>query len=112
MKLPIDILATAPAIRSSWSPRARLNVQGEQLYVSQRPACSTAASQQPGTAPEDAELEDSAVALFLQVARRVKPGFELSSDTIPHILRICQLLQGMPLGIELASAWVEVLLAG
>ena len=49
------------------------------------------------------------MALFLLVARRVKPGFELSSDTIPHVLRICQLLQGMPLGIELASAWVEVL---
>ena len=58
--------------------------------------------------PADA-LEYSAVKLFLQSARRARPGFELAGDDLRYVARICRLVGGMPLGILLAAAWLEML---
>ncbi len=38
------------------------------------------------------------------------PDFELDGETLPAVQRICRLVRGMPLGIELASGWLEALL--
>ncbi len=51
----------------------------------------------------------SAVQLFLQSAGRIHPDFSLSEEEKPFVIRICQFLEGMPLGIELAAAWVQAL---
>ena len=51
----------------------------------------------------------SATALFLACARRLRPDFEPTSDEARTIGRICRLLGGMPLGIELAAAWTRTL---
>ena len=63
--------------------------------------------------PQLTDLQDietfSSVQLFLQVARRVQPGFVIHEEDRPHIVHICQHLSGLPLGIELAAAWVETL---
>jgi DNA-binding CsgD family transcriptional regulator len=54
-------------------------------------------------------LEDySAVQLFVQSAQRIRPDFSLDHETL-GVARICALVEGMPLGIELAAAWVRVL---
>lgn len=58
----------------------------------------------------DAEvLTAPAALLFLARARQVDHRFALTPDTAPAVRRICDLLEGMPLGIELAAAWVRVL---
>jgi predicted ATPase/DNA-binding SARP family transcriptional activator len=58
-----------------------------------------------------ADLEQSdAVQLFLQSARRARVGFSLST-TLNSVTRICRLVDGTPLGIELAAAWLKVLTA-
>ncbi len=55
-------------------------------------------------------LEDySAVALFLQCARQLKVDFELVSTERPSLARVCHLVEGTPLAIELAAAWVGML---
>lgn len=46
--------------------------------------------------------------LFLQVARRASPDFTLSPENLPHVAHICRLVGGLPLGIELAAAWVRL----
>jgi predicted ATPase/transcriptional regulator with XRE-family HTH domain len=51
----------------------------------------------------------SAIALFLQSARRTWLNFELAPEERPHLVRICRLVEGMPLGIELAASWVRLL---
>ncbi len=57
------------------------------------------------------ELEESdAVQLFVQSARRARVGFSLST-TYGAVTRICRLVDGTPLGIELAAAWLKVLTA-
>ncbi len=59
--------------------------------------------------PEDAAVEGTSVELFLQRARRAHVGFAATTEEYPAILRICRLVEGMPLGIELAAAWVRTL---
>ncbi|QPC83342.1 AAA family ATPase [Phototrophicus methaneseepsis] len=54
-------------------------------------------------------LEDySAVQLFLDRARRIRGDFDLSAD-MADVVRICQLVEGMPLAIELAAGWLKTL---
>jgi predicted ATPase/DNA-binding SARP family transcriptional activator/Tfp pilus assembly protein PilF len=50
-----------------------------------------------------------AVQLFLHRARRVGIDIVLNADNRAMIVRICQLVGGAPLGIELAAGWVEML---
>ncbi|MBX3000201.1 MAG: NACHT domain-containing protein [Caldilineaceae bacterium] len=52
---------------------------------------------------------DEAFALFVERARRVVPAFGTTEALADPggILRICELVVGLPLGIELAASWVE-----
>ena len=49
------------------------------------------------------------IQLFLHSAQRVDPAFELNDHNEPHVRLICQRVEGMPLGIELAAAWLRAL---
>jgi predicted ATPase/class 3 adenylate cyclase/DNA-binding CsgD family transcriptional regulator len=61
--------------------------------------------------PVDARaLEDyEAVALFVERARRARPGFALDETTGPMVVDICRRLDGIPLAIELAAARMRAL---
>ncbi|HEX2990066.1 MAG TPA: tetratricopeptide repeat protein [Anaerolineales bacterium] len=61
-----------------------------------------------GMLPEELE-GSSAVALFIQRASQVDAGFRPTGSDLPVIARICELVAGLPLGIELAAAWVRTL---
>lgn len=98
----VDILEAAPLVNIITTSRERLNVRGEHFYRLQgltfRPGAGLA---------EAAGME--AVRLFVQSAKRVQPDFALNDTNVADVLRICQLVQGMPLGLELAAAWTETL---
>ncbi len=47
-----------------------------------------------------------AIRLFGQCARRTRPNFDLAAERVA-VLRICMLVEGMPLAIELAAAWLK-----
>ncbi len=97
-----DILRAAPHVKIIATSRERLNLSGETIFNLNGmdfPEWET---------PENA-MEYSAVKLFLQGARRAKPGYELLPDDVKYLARICQTVQGLPLGILLAAAWVEML---
>jgi tetratricopeptide (TPR) repeat protein len=49
------------------------------------------------------------VRLFVERATQVVPGFALDDAGYSQALRICRLVDGMPLGIELAASWASVL---
>lgn len=97
-----DILQSAPYIKILATSRERLNLHGEVMFT-------LGAMDFPDwETPEDA-LQYSAVKLFMQSARRAQPGFELKADDLTYVARICRRVYGVPLGIELAAAWVGML---
>jgi transcriptional regulator with XRE-family HTH domain len=97
-----EMLERAPGVKLLATSRERLNLQGEWVFEIQ--GLPVPPTDQAGRAEEY-----SAAALFVQSARRVQAGFELGAEERPPVVRICQMVEGMPLGIELAAAWVSVL---
>jgi predicted ATPase/transcriptional regulator with XRE-family HTH domain len=61
-----------------------------------------------GDQPDELETS-SAVALFIQRANQASVGFKPTKKDLLAIARICELVAGLPLGIELAAAWVRTL---
>jgi predicted ATPase len=106
--LVADILQAAPDVKILTTSRARLNVQGEYLFRLAGMDYPESLPAAEAETPEDA-LAHSAVKLFLQTARRARPGFAPDADDLRCISRICRLLNGMPLGILLAAAWLDML---
>ena len=51
----------------------------------------------------------SAARLFVERATQVAQGFALDEAGYSQALRVCRLVDGMPLGIELAATWVSAL---
>jgi predicted ATPase len=62
-----------------------------------------------GATETDDLLRCPSVALFVQRAAKVKPGFMLSPANAVSVARICRSLDGLPLALELAAARVRVL---
>jgi predicted ATPase/DNA-binding SARP family transcriptional activator len=104
-----EMLATAPEVSVLVTSRERLALQGEWLFEVQGlpyPPAQLVAS----AAWDDALCERySAMHLFLKCAARLQPGFALDKVEYGCVARICRLVEGMPLAIELAAAWVRVL---
>lgn len=62
-----------------------------------------------GAGGEDDAHTFGAVQLFVQRAKRVLPSFTLSPENRADVVAICQLVKGLPLGIELAAVWVKMM---
>ncbi len=97
-----EILAYAPDVRMLVTSRERLNLVEEWVLDVEGLAYPA------GETVADAEAY-SAVELFVQHARRAKVGFIVTAANRPAVVRICRLVGGMPLGIELAASWVRAL---
>jgi predicted ATPase len=54
-------------------------------------------------------LSDEAIELFIDRARRARPGFTVDDGNADTVTEICRRLDGMPLAIELAAARVRSL---
>jgi len=54
-------------------------------------------------------LDDEAIELFTDRARRARPDFRVTDDNLALVTEICQRLDGMPLAIELAAARTRAL---
>jgi predicted ATPase/transcriptional regulator with XRE-family HTH domain/Tfp pilus assembly protein PilF len=63
----------------------------------------------PKTENPEELLASSAVMLFMQRANQASVGSKPGQDDLLAIAQICQLVDGLPLGIELAAAWVRTL---
>ncbi len=95
-----ELLQRAPRLQLLITSRERLRLRGERTF--ELGGLTLPSGMLP---PEQAD----AVLLFLERAQQVAGDFTLDAQNKLVIARICQLLDGMPLGIELAAAWVRVL---
>jgi predicted ATPase/DNA-binding NarL/FixJ family response regulator len=97
-----DVLATAPGVCVLATSRERLNLREEWVLDVDGLSCPASEGER--------EIEGySAVELFLQHARRVKVSFTLTDTHKAAVIRLCRVVGGMPLALELASPWVRVL---
>ncbi len=106
--LVLDLTRQAPHVKLLITSRERLNLPGEttvELRGLPVPPLRTA-EERSVLLPASAY---SAEQLFVQSARRSAPDFALSDDDRLYVRRICQLVDGLPLGIELAAAWTPLL---
>ncbi len=99
--LLMDILAQTADIKLLVTSREILNLQGEQIF------------EVGGLALPDANTLNSleaydAIRLFVARAQQVRREFSLQENQ-PQVVRICRLVEGAPLAIELAAAWVRIL---
>ena len=103
-----DVVQEALAVRVLATSRARLGLLGE--WVLDIHGLGVPAPMHGVVAELPPSWERaSAVVLFLQAARRADPEFVLRGEDYPAIVQICQMVEGIPLGIELAAAWVPAL---
>jgi len=105
-----EIISEAAGVQVLVTSRERLNLRGEWVFHMrgmQYPSRRMAEELKPEFWPD--LLEYSAVQLFVQSARRADNDFVLKPADLPHVARICQLVTGYPLAIELAATWVRVL---
>lgn len=94
-----ELLQAAPHLKLLVTSRERLNVQWEWLYP-------VAGLEYPSSAVPAIELGTwSALSLFVERARRVQPGFQPGDGELQDVRRIAQLVEGMPLALELAGGW-------
>jgi predicted ATPase/DNA-binding CsgD family transcriptional regulator len=103
------LLGQAPNLKVLATSRERLNIRGEHVF--ELPGLSL-----PDDTPADTvqtlsiELERSgALQMFVHTARAVSPNFVLSNSSLPALIKTCRLVEGLPLGIELAAAWTRFL---
>ena len=94
-----EILKKAPEVKLLVTSRERLNLRWERCF-------EIAGLDYPNETTPRADLQAySAVQLFQQAAQQVRQDFVLSEQDRPAVAHICQLVEGLPLGIELAAAW-------
>ncbi len=100
-----ELLDASPGLTVLATSRHALRIYGEQeLSVSPLPL------PEPGPAPSPAALiECASVALFVQRAAAVRPGFTLTVRNAQAVVGICRQSDGLPLAIELAAARVKIL---
>jgi predicted ATPase/DNA-binding XRE family transcriptional regulator len=102
VELLAEMMQRAPAIKLLATSRERLNLTGEWVFDLQGLPVPP-----PGQI-EEAEAY-SGVTLFVQAARRVRADYALTAEELAAVARICRLVEGMPLALELAAAWTRLL---
>lgn len=96
--LIVQILQHAPRTVILAASRQRLHLQEECLF----PVTGLAYAKQTSTRSDE---PPAAIQLFANRAQRVLPAFNLFNDAnLEAATHICQLLEGLPLGVELAAA--------
>ncbi|HNB52751.1 MAG TPA: AAA family ATPase, partial [Anaerolineales bacterium] len=101
-ELVSEILTASAAVQIVVTSRERLHIREEQMFP-------ISGLEFPEWEAPDAPDEYTAMELFLQSARRVLPDFKLVAGDMVSLTRVCRLVGGMPLGLELAASWVNML---
>jgi predicted ATPase len=102
----LELLAAAPQLKLLVTSRALLRLSGEHDY-SVPPLLELP---DPARLPTLEQLTQyAAVQLFIERARALQADFTVTNENAAAVAEICYRLDGLPLAIELAAAWSEML---
>jgi predicted ATPase/DNA-binding CsgD family transcriptional regulator len=103
--LVAQLLAACPRLKVLVTSRVPLHVYGENEFPVH-----------PLTQPESGQestveslIQYEAIRLFVARAQAVKPDFKLTGENALAVAEVCRRLDGLPLAIELAAAWIKFL---
>ncbi|MCB9161893.1 MAG: tetratricopeptide repeat protein [Caldilineaceae bacterium] len=96
------LVERTPTVTFLVTSRDVLNLQQEWFH----PVAGMAINGHGEGTPASERIGADAAQLFVQSARRVRPDFDLERDA-DHVIRICRLVDGAPLAVELAAAWLR-----
>ncbi len=105
--LVADLLAACPRLSALATSRAPLRLRGERQFPV-RPLALPAPAEREQAMPE-ALAGVAAVRLFVERARAVSPVFRVTDANAAAVAAICRRLDGLPLALEMAAAWVKLL---
>ncbi len=100
-----DLIVACPQLKVLVTSRSPLHLRGEHRFAV-RPF------DLPSTAKAvraEAMAQLPAVKLFEQRAQVVNSSFELTAEHVEAVVAICRHVDGLPLAIELAAAWIRLL---
>ena len=92
------LLQYAPYLTALVTSRVYLEISAEQIFT-------LGGMSVPELGEIDRAEKFDAVQLLVSFLHQRKPGFALDNNSRIAAIRICQILQGFPLGLLLASAW-------
>lgn len=99
------LLASAPQVKALVTSRVVLHLSGEHEF----PVPPLALPNVHALPPVEALSQYASVSLFVARARAVRSGFALIPANAAAVAEICARLDGLPLAIELAAAWIKLL---
>ncbi len=97
-----DILRSVQNVKILVTSRSRLHLSGEHMYLIE-------GLEFPSHAEGMQLSEYSSIELFVESMRRHCPQATTNESDLEKIMDICKIVAGVPLGIELAAAWVRTL---
>ncbi len=98
------LLRSCPDLKILATSREALGVEGERNWPV-LPLSLPELELQPAF---ESLMDYEAIRLFVERAKAVAPVFELTERNAAAVTRLCQRLDGIPLAIELAAAWVRM----
>jgi predicted ATPase/DNA-binding SARP family transcriptional activator len=101
------LLGECPRLRILATSREPLGIAGEAVWPVE-PLALPAADEKLDAVDL---LSYDAVRLFVERARAARPGFAVTDNDVPVLIRICRALDGMPLALELAAARLRTMTA-
>ena len=105
-----ELLARCPGVVILATSRTVLGLRAEREYpVPPLPLPADAPPTGAAGVPLAELAASPAVALFVDRARAVRPGFALTEGNAAAVAEICRRLEGLPLAIELAAARTRLL---
>jgi predicted ATPase/transcriptional regulator with XRE-family HTH domain len=105
--LTADLLRACPNLKIIVTSRESLRVPGEWLYPV--PPLAVPAEAQLKTFVDQPFAQFSALQLFVERARAVRPDFALTPENTSTVAAICRQLDGLPLAIELVASRIRLM---
>ncbi len=98
----VALLDAAPRLSLIATSQARLRTGAEQVMMVDGLALPAGEERDLASA-----MQNGSIALFVERAGRTLAGFQLDADALPAVARICRLVGGLPLAIELTAALTD-----